>query len=324
MRNGASAEAMSPRRFFCALLAVAASSFLGAPVSAEIVPLPVAESVPASPEHGKVPVSAQFRMPDDFVVSDETTTIICQVLVSTKGIVSERKCGQHGGSDRMRAWLRNEVHHRMKRARFRPAIVAGKEVAVSMPVRVVVSCDDQADCGVGVYPNSGQYASELGNAYYAPQEVISKVGTWYDRLVASDDCRSGKAKVCKGVAAFAFGAAVRVGEDGLVNGVGLLADADPGDFPAEAAFARVVESRFIPAQVQGAPTTLLVHTPTIHTRGNKHFRRDQCRDASELGTRLGRECYTMQEYAALRPNDEGGFGENLEFWVLDLNGTAGE
>ncbi len=79
-----------------------------------------------------------------------------------------------------------------------------------------------------------------------------------------------------------------------------------------------MESRFIPAQLEGDQRELLIHTPTIHSRNNKHFPRNQCREVSEIGTRLGRDCYTMQELAALRPNDESGFAENLEFWLEEL------
>jgi hypothetical protein len=319
MRIYRSARSDYARRLYLPTLAFVVGMLVGVSAAAEVVPSPTDDSAtPASPELGRVPVSAQFRFPDDFDPRNEKTTIICQVLVGANGSVSERKCAQHGGSDRMRAWLRNETHHRMKRARFRPAEVDGEAVAVSMPVRIVASCDGEADCGVDVYPNSGQYASEWGNAYYAPQEIIEDAGTWYDRLVASDACRAGRDTACKDLTAFAFGAAVKVGANGLVTGVGLLAGAEPGDFPVDAAFARLAESRFIAARVQGAPAELLIHTPTIHSRGNKHFRRTQCRDVEEIGTRLGRDCYTMQAYAALRPDDDpNSFAENLEFWLVN-------
>ncbi|MEM9385235.1 MAG: hypothetical protein AAGA68_09265 [Pseudomonadota bacterium] len=278
-------------------------------------------TVPASPEHGKVPVSSQFRFPDDFRVQSESTKIVCQVLVSRVGEVSARKCAQHGGSERLRGWLRNEIHYRLERSRFRPAQVDGERVAVSMPILALVSCDAKGDCGVGVYPNAGLYTDRYGAAYYGPQEIIDSAGTWYDRMVASDSCRSGKARTCKGPTAFAFGASVRVSNDGYVNGVGVLDGIEAGDFPVDAALERLVEARYIPAQVQGEAMQLLVHTPTLHKKNSRHFARNQCRRVSEIGTRLGKHCYTMQELAAYRPDDESGFAEALTFWLV--GGSAG-
>ncbi|MEO0421563.1 MAG: hypothetical protein AAF184_04465 [Pseudomonadota bacterium] len=277
--------------------------------------------VPASPEHGKVPVSSQFRFPDDFRPRDESSKIVCQVLVSRGGEVSARKCAQHGGSERLRAWLRNEILLRLERARFRPAQVDGERVAVSMPVRALVSCDADGDCGVGVYPNAGLYTARYGDAYYAPQEIIDDTGTWYDRLVASEYCAAGKARACKNATAFAFGASVRVGNDGLVNGVGVLDGIEAEEFPVDGAFARLVEARYIPAQVEGEAMQLLVHTPTIHKRNSRYFPRNQCRRRFEIGTRLGMDCFTMQELAAYRPDDESGFAEALTFWLV--GGSAG-
>ena len=289
---------------------------LGATASADMASDPgVGDSRPASPEDGRVAVSSLFRFPDDFSVRDETTTIICQVLVGRTGEVSARKCGQHGGSERLRAWVRNEIHQRLKRARFRPALVDGARVSVSMPLRAQISCDAQGDCAVAVHPNAGVHTATYGDDYFAPQEIISDGGTWYDRLVASDDCRSGQAYACKNLDAFAFGASVRVGEDGLVNGVGQLAGVEAGEFPVEAALGHLAEARYIPARVQGEAVQLLVHTPTIHKENSRHFPRNQCRRVDQIGTRLGINCFTMQELAAHRPDDESGFAEALAFWL---------
>lgn len=311
------------RRVYLVALAMLVGLSGAVASAAGIVPAPVTgeDVVPASAEHGKVPVSSRFRFPDDFRPRAESSQIVCQVLVSPGGEVSARKCAQHGGSERLRAWLRNEVHYRLERARFRPAQVAGERVAVSMPVRTLVSCDADGDCGVGVFPNAGLYTARYGDAYYAPQEILDATGTWYDRLVASEYCGSGKARTCKDATAFAFGASVRVGSDGLVNGVGVLDGVEADDFPVDGAFAHLVEARYIPAQVEGEAMQLLVHTPTIHKKNSRHFPRNQCRRRFEIGTRLGMDCFTMQELAAYRPDDESGFAEALTFWLV--GGSAG-
>ncbi|MEO0975330.1 MAG: hypothetical protein AAFX85_19755, partial [Pseudomonadota bacterium] len=244
------------------------------------------QAQPASPEHGRVTLSSQFRFPDDFVARSQSTLIICQVLVSKRGEVGARKCAQHGGTDRLQNWMRNEIHYRLQRARFRPARVGGEAVAVSMPLRVLVDCDSRGSCSVAVYPNTGLHLREHGDAYYAPQEIITKTGTWYDRLVASGECRAGKADECTDITAFAFGAAVRVSADGLVTGVGVVDGVEVGDFPVEAALEHLVESRYIPAQTQAQELTLLVHTPTIHKRNSRYIRRNQCRREEVIGTRI--------------------------------------
>ncbi len=275
-----------------------------------------AQIQPAHPELGRVPVSAQFRFPDDFIPRSQSTSIVCQVMVSKRGEVGARKCAQHGGGDRLRFWLRNEILHRLKRAKFRPAVVDGERVAVSMPVRAQVDCDSRGRCEVGVFPNAGLHAREHGNEYYGPQEIIGKSGTWYDRLVASAECDSGDAEVCKDLSAFAFGASVQVDVDGLVTGVGVVNGVDPGDFPVEAAFEHLVESRYIPAREDaGSAMALVVHTPTLHKRNSRYFPRDNCRNDEELGSRLGRDCYTMQEMAAFRPEDDSRFLDELNRWL---------
>ncbi|MEO0424517.1 MAG: hypothetical protein AAF184_19425 [Pseudomonadota bacterium] len=274
------------------------------------------DAQPASPELGRVPVSAQFRFPDDFIPRSQSTDIICQVIVGRRGDVGARKCSQHGGTDRLRFWLRNEILHRLKRARFRPAVIEGERVAVSMAFRARVDCDSRGRCGVAVYPNTGLHKRELGDDYYSPQEVLAEGDTWYDRLVASEECDLGKAEACKDLDAFAFGASVQVATDGLVTGVGMVKGVEPGDFPVAAALEYLVESQYIPAQERdGAAMALLVHTPTLHKRGSRYFPRNQCRKGDALGSRLKRDCYTMQEMAAYRPEDESGFIEELSFWL---------
>jgi hypothetical protein len=283
---------------------------------AELVPVPVdADARPASPEQGRVALSSRFRFPP-WDAPSQSTTVVCQVLVSRKGQVSARKCAQHGGDDRFRAFVRNEVHERLTRSRFRPAIVDGQPEAVSMPLRAEVACDAQASCTIAVYPNTGQHRTEYGDDYFAPQEIIEQVGTWYDRLVSSAPCGNGRDARCREVDAFAFAAAVRVGEDGLVTGVGTVGGIDPGDFPVEAALARLVEARFIPARRADEVVSMLIPTPTLHSRNNPHFARSYCREVEAIGTRLEKNCYTMQEYAALRlADDPNSFGENLQFWL---------
>lgn len=271
---------------------------------------------PAHPELGRVPVSAQFRFPDDFIPRSQSTSIVCQVMVSKRGEVGARKCAQHGGGDRLRFWLRNEILHRLKRAKFRPAEIDGERVAVSMPIRAQVDCDSRGRCEVNVFPNAGLHARDFGNDYYGPQEIIGKAGTWYDRLVASDDCDAGDAEVCKDISAFAFGASVQVGADGLVTGVGVVKGVDPGSFPVDAAFEHLVESRYIPArESEGSTMALVTHTPTLHKRNSRYFPRDNCREDEELGSRLGRDCYTMQEMASFRPEDDSRFLDDLNRWL---------
>ncbi|MEM9387979.1 MAG: hypothetical protein AAGA68_23190 [Pseudomonadota bacterium] len=275
-----------------------------------------AQVQPAHPELGRVPVSAQFRFPDDFIPRSQSTSIVCQVMVSKRGDVGARKCAQHGGGDRLRFWLRNEILHRLKRAKFLPAQIDGERVAVSMPIRAQVDCDSRGRCEVSVFPNAGLHTRDHGNDYYGPQEIIGKSGTWYDRLVASADCDAGDAEVCKDISAFAFGASVQVGADGLVAGVGVVKGVDPGAFPVDAAFEHLVESRYIPARENaGSAMALVVHTPTLHKRNSRYFPRDNCREDEELGSRLGRDCYTMQEMAAFRPEDDSRFLDELNRWL---------
>ncbi|MEO0972821.1 MAG: hypothetical protein AAFX85_06970, partial [Pseudomonadota bacterium] len=94
---------------------------------------------------------------------------------------------------------------------------------------------------------------------------------------------------------------------------------EPGDFPVEAAFEHIVESRYIAGrQGTGPAMALVVHTPTLHKRNSRHFRRDNCRDDEELGTRIGRDCYTMQEMASFRPEDDSQYLDALNRWLSQM------
>lgn len=274
-----------------------------------------APSRPASPEAGRAPVSHQFRVPTGLADRADGATVICQVLVSAKGKVMARKCAQQGGSRALVGWLRDETHRRLERARFRPALWEGSRVAVSMAMRVQVTCDERRTCEVGVYPNAALHRASLGEDYFAPQEIIRRTDTWYDRLVASDDCRGGHARFCKGQSAFAFAVEVSVGADGRVLDVGELDSVEPGDFPVAAAAQHLYQTHYIAAQAAGQSLALHLHAPTLHKKNSRHFPRDQCRRVNQVGVRLGISCFTMQELAAHRSYDDGdGPDKVLSFW----------
>ena len=88
MRIYRSSRSTYARRLYLPTLAFLLGMLVGVSAAADLVPSPTdVRAQPASPELGKVPVSAQFRFPDDFDPRDERTTIICQVLVGAKGDV---------------------------------------------------------------------------------------------------------------------------------------------------------------------------------------------------------------------------------------------
>ncbi len=274
------------------------------------------EATPASPEDGLIAVSAEFRFPRR-VSAAEAVTVNCQVLVGTDGAVAASKCSQRGGSERFRAWIRNELYFRLERARFRPAQVNGEAVAVSMALRAEARCSKAGECTIDVYPNGGMHADDLGDDYTSPQEIVGDDGTWYDRLIVSPSCDGGAREACKEVEAFAFAAGAVVDAQGSTVGIGLMPDYEATAFPAEAALQQIVETRFIPARrAGGEPMELLTITPTLHSPGNPHMAQNQCLEREVTGQRLPeRRCYTLQAYAALLPDRDDGWGNQINFWV---------
>jgi hypothetical protein len=278
----------------CAALAL----LLGMPAAVH-----AADFVPASPEEGRVPVSAVLDRPAFVDWRDGTATVNCQVLVSRRGRAKGLKCGLASGftDDDRAEKLLPATYAALRRAKFRPAEVDGETVDVVMSVRVVVRCIGDR-CETSSYPNLGLYALELGNQYYAPQEVLRDGGTWYERMLDAEACEGDRepAPACVDEGAFRLVLYLDIDPDGEPVQVRYRDNPLNGDADAVMAAA---EAEFLPGLVDGEPREMTVLTSSLHYDNNRDIPKSICVEFDDIRSRLPeRRCYNPQQYARVTPS----------------------
>ncbi|MEO0974210.1 MAG: hypothetical protein AAFX85_14045 [Pseudomonadota bacterium] len=257
---------------------------------------------PADPEGGRLKLSKMIEKPSGAHWDDGTAIVNCQVLVSRRGRADGLKCGlyrdfEQGSADQLVA----ATYNGLRRARFRPARVAGDSVDVVMSVRVVVRCIARR-CKKSTYPNLGLFEDKYGSHYVAPQEIISDRATWYEHLLTDDVCRTGNSlkEACVDEGIFRLNLYVDVDDQGRPTLVRhtknpLTADADA---IMQAAEGYVGDVRFLPGLVDDEPTSMTVLSSSLHYTDNPQIPETICIEQHEIGWRLPRTvCYNPQEYA---------------------------
>ncbi|MEM9383451.1 MAG: hypothetical protein AAGA68_00190 [Pseudomonadota bacterium] len=301
---------------------------LAAPLATTLVaallvgPAAHANYSPALPDGGKIPLSSVVERPKNMRWANGTASINCQVLVTSKGKAAGSKCGlAEGAKGSTSESVLGATYAGLRRAKFKPAEENGNPVDVVMSVRVKVRCVGDR-CETSAYPNLGLYAKEHGDNYVAPQEILTRRETWYERLLAADICADGRAprEACVDDGAFRLVVYVDVDDSGAPANARsrknpLTADADN---LMEQAHESVEASRFIPGEVDGQPKAMTVLSSSLHYSNNKRIPKTICVDNTELGSRLSKKrCYNAQEHARVKP------GLQIYSWLPMTTGAGG-
>ncbi|MEO0423476.1 MAG: hypothetical protein AAF184_14160 [Pseudomonadota bacterium] len=285
-------SALATTGLLCALVLTAAGAAAQTPAT------------PADPSAGVTPLTQGMRLPRR-TPRPATHEELCRLLVTELGTIATHRCETVHSDKKLDRRIPYEVYRAIERAQIAPARVENSAVAVTMAVRILVTCNTDG-CEVETLANCGLHADDLGDRYVEAQEILQSTGTWYDRRLNSTHCAktetNGTAS-CSDYDVYKSQALAEVSATGELHAVLEADDEDDGLKALGRLDEALADVRFIPtvsADGQVVAASALV-TP-IHSIDSKAVGKPHCVEVDLERSKLKREyCYSEQEYHEWRP-----------------------